>query len=140
LEISPEIAESVLLLKERLFILKENLYNKLFVKLSVKLAIYLNTFIVDQLLTNQYFFIGSAQQFIADVNTIINLFKWFNVHTYLGQLEECCLLLQMSNEKLQSLKQNISNKEEILLNYNITKLTSNQIESLVKKITTPKLN
>lgn len=100
----------------------------------------MNSYIVEQLLTNQYFFVGSTQQFVADMNTVLNLFKWFDVHKNFKQLEECCTILQMSNEKLLEIKGSTFNKESLLFNYNISKLTTSQLETLVNKITTPKLN
>jgi hypothetical protein len=79
-DISPTIAESFSLLKERLEILEATLSPNLFAKLWRRIASLLNDYIFDQITTKHYFAVGSASQFAHDIRAMLLIFKPYTSH------------------------------------------------------------
>ena len=86
-DLSPEMAESLVLLRDRLNLFLQHINHSLFQKLWKEIATKLNEYILDQILSKHHFLQNATHQLAHDLSSLVLIFRIFTPkpETYLKE-------------------------------------------------------
>jgi len=131
-DVSPEFAESLSFLKERLDLVQYYLSTTLFLKFWMQALKKLNEYIYAQISSKFHFTKHGIHQFNHDMKSLLLLFKPFTPHpeNFFKEVKEACLVFENA-EEIEELLLTKGWTRNLMSQYGIFTLDSQQISSLL---------